>query len=100
MGSRSPRPKTALNLTLEQLTLAVAAQVPQNGELVDNPYDNWSEIDDSLPDREITVYGPPSTSGTRDAFEELVLEVATEDMEGYDEADGPGRRPLRELGRE
>lgn len=75
----------ALNLTLEQLALAVAARVPQNGELVENPYDNWSQIDNSLPDREITVYGPPSTSGTRDAFEELVLEAATEDMEAYDE---------------
>ncbi len=75
----------AMNLTLEQLTLAVAAKVPQDGRLVDNPYTNWSEIDPSLPDREITVYGPPSTSGTRDAFEELVLEAATEEMAGYDE---------------
>ncbi len=85
----------ALNLSREQLTLAVAAKVPQNGKLVDNPYGNWNEIDSSLPDREITVYGPPSTSGTRDAFEELVMEAATEEMQGYDEAyttvrnDGP-----------
>lgn len=85
----------AMNLTLEQLTLAVAAKVPQNGELVDNPYRRWNEIDSSLPDREITVYGPPTTSGTRDAFEELVMEAATEEMEGYDEgyttvrSDGP-----------
>jgi len=83
------------NITLEQLALAVAAEVPQNGQLVDNPYENWSEIDSSLPDREIKLYGPPSTSGTRDAFEELVLEAATEDMDGYDGAystvrdDGP-----------
>jgi phosphate transport system substrate-binding protein len=74
----------AMNLTLEQLTLAVAAKVPQNGELVDNPYRRWNEIDSSLPDREITIYGPPTTSGTRDAFEELVVEAATEEMEGYD----------------
>ncbi len=85
----------ALNLSREQLTLAVAAKVSQDGELVDNPYENWNEIDSSLPDREITVYGPPSTSGTRDAFEELVLEAATEGMDGYDGAystvrdDGP-----------
>lgn len=75
----------SLDLTLRQLTLAVAAEVPQNGQLVDNPYRNWNQIDSSLPDREITVYGPPSTSGTRDAFEELVLEAATEDMPGYEE---------------
>ncbi len=74
-----------MDLTLEQLALAVLAQVPQNGELVANPYRNWNEIDPSLPDRPITIYGPPSTSGTRDAFEELVLDAATEDMEGFDE---------------
>ena len=76
----------ALNLSREQITLAVAAKVPQGGELVDNPYDNWSEIDASLPDREIVIYGPPTTSGTRDAFEELVMEAATEEMAGYGEA--------------
>lgn len=71
-------------MTTAQLTLAVAAKVPRDGELVDNPYDNWSQIDPSLPDRPIKVFGPPTTSGTRDAFEELCLEAATEEMEGYD----------------
>ncbi|MFG6175836.1 PstS family phosphate ABC transporter substrate-binding protein [Halomonas sp. THAF12] len=73
----------AMNLSREQLFLALAAQVPVDGELVDNPYTQWSDIDASLPDREIAVYGPPTTSGTRDAFEELVMEAASEDMEAY-----------------
>ena len=34
---------------------------------------NWSDIDPSLPNQPILVYGPPSTSGTRDALEELIL---------------------------
>ncbi|PWG65122.1 PstS family phosphate ABC transporter substrate-binding protein [Sediminicurvatus halobius] len=72
-------------LTREQILLAVAAQVPQDGELVDNPYDNWNQIDSSLPDREIEILGPPTTSGTRDAFEELVMEAASESA-GYPEA--------------
>ncbi|PMR67696.1 substrate-binding domain-containing protein [Halomonas heilongjiangensis] len=72
-----------LDLTLEQLFLAVAAKVPVDGELVDNPYTKWSDIDASLPDRNISIYGPPSTSGTRDAFEELVMEVVSEDMAAY-----------------
>ncbi|MDT8896168.1 PstS family phosphate ABC transporter substrate-binding protein [Halomonas sp. I1] len=76
----------AMSVTREQLFLALAAQVPVDGELVDNPYQQWSDIDDSLPDREIAVYGPPTTSGTRDAFEELVMEAASEDMEAYGEA--------------
>jgi len=72
-----------LALTREQVLLAVAARVPQGGELVDNPYDNWSDIDSSLPDREIEILGPPSTSGTRDAFEELVMGAVSEEA-GYD----------------
>ncbi|WP_435104589.1 PstS family phosphate ABC transporter substrate-binding protein [Arhodomonas sp. AD133] len=74
----------ALNLTREQIHMAVAAKVPQDGKLVDNPYKNWSEIDSSLPDREIVIYGPPTSSGTRDAFEELVMEAASEEIDGYD----------------
>ncbi|AJY50212.1 PstS family phosphate ABC transporter substrate-binding protein [Halomonas sp. KO116] len=74
-----------VDLTLEQIFMAVAAQVPVDGELVDNPYTNWSEIDSSLPDREISIYGPPTTSGTRDAFEELVLETASLEMDVYGE---------------
>jgi phosphate transport system substrate-binding protein len=76
----------SIDLTLEQIVLAVAAKVPRDGELVDNPHDNWSDIDSALPDREITIYGPPTTSGTRDAFEDLVMEAATEEMAAYNGA--------------
>lgn len=37
---------------------------------------NWSDVDGSLPSEAILVYGPPSTSGTRDALLEIVLEPA------------------------
>ncbi len=67
----------AMDLTLEELTLAVAAEVPQNGKLVPNPYKSWNQINSKLPNRPIVVYGPPTSSGTRDAFEELVMEHAT-----------------------
>lgn len=33
----------------------------------------WSEINPALPAIPILVYGPPSTSGTRDALQELIL---------------------------
>ncbi|WP_192036420.1 PstS family phosphate ABC transporter substrate-binding protein [Halomonas sp. YLGW01] len=72
-----------MNVTREQIFMALAAQVPVDGELVDNPYTQWNEIDASLPAREIAVYGPPTTSGTRDAFEELVMEAASEEMAAY-----------------
>ncbi|WP_420402996.1 PstS family phosphate ABC transporter substrate-binding protein [Nisaea sp.] len=63
----------SLNLTKQQIFLALAAEVPVDGKLVKNPYTKWSEIDPSLPDQEIEVLGPPPTSGTRDAFVELAM---------------------------
>lgn len=74
----------SLNLSREEILLAVAAEVPQDGKLVSNPYEYWDEINSDLPHREIVIYGPPTTSGTRDAFEELVLEAASEDIPEYD----------------
>jgi phosphate transport system substrate-binding protein len=65
-----------LNLTIKSVFLALAKQVPVDGKLVDNPYKTWSEIDPSLPNAAIEVLGPPPTSGTRDAFVELVMDKA------------------------
>ena len=62
-------------LTLREIYLALAKQVPDAaGKLVPNPYTTWSEINPQLPANEIEVLGPPPTSGTRDAFNELVME--------------------------
>jgi phosphate transport system substrate-binding protein len=77
-----------VNLTLRDITLAVAAEVPDpaGGEkLVKNPYKFWDEINNELPHRAIKIYGPPTTSGTRDAFQELCMEAATADMPAYGE---------------
>ena len=62
-----------MDLTKVQIYQALAAKVPVDGKLVDNPYKKWSDIDSSLPDDAIVAYGPPPTSGTRDAFVELVF---------------------------
>jgi phosphate transport system substrate-binding protein len=64
-------------LTREQIFLALARRVPDpsgSSRLIENPYQRWSDIAPALPDREIHVYGPPPTSGTRDAFVELAME--------------------------
>jgi len=65
----------AVNVTRKQLFTALAKQVPVDGKLVDNPYKTWNEIDPSLPNQKIEVLGPPPTSGTRDAFVELVMDT-------------------------
>ena len=64
----------ALNLTVAQVWQALAKSVPVNGRMAANPYKMWSDIDPSLPAEKIEVFGPPPTSGTRDAFVELVLD--------------------------
>ena len=69
------RESSSLSFTKKQLFLALAKQVVVNGELVANPYVLWSDIDPSLPSTKIEVLGPPPTSGTRDAFLELVMEA-------------------------
>ncbi|WP_371055431.1 substrate-binding domain-containing protein [Rhodosalinus sp. K401] len=61
------------DLSLSEIYLALAAEVPVDGEWAENPYSTWSEIDSRLPDIEIVVLGPPPTSGTRDAFVELAM---------------------------
>ncbi len=68
-------------LTKKQVFQALAAKVPVDGKLVENPYKKWSDIDPSLPDAKIEVLGPPPTSGTRDAFVELAMEGGAKTFE-------------------
>lgn len=65
----------AVDLTKAQIFMALAKKVVVDGSLVNNPYKMWSEIDPALPAEKIEVLGPPPTSGTRDAFSELVMET-------------------------
>lgn len=60
-----------LDLSPEAIYKALAAQPygkPQTAR-------TWKDVDPKLPAEPILVYGPPSTSGTRDALKELILEV-------------------------
>lgn len=67
-----------LSLTKAQIFLALGKMVPVDGKLVPNPYTMWNQIDASLPATKIEVMGPPPTSGTRDAFVELVMREGAE----------------------
>lgn len=58
-----------MNLTPQIVYEALAAR-PYGEEQTAR---TWSDVDPSLPDAPILVYGPPSTSGTRDALKELIL---------------------------
>ncbi|MEM7223500.1 MAG: PstS family phosphate ABC transporter substrate-binding protein [Pseudomonadota bacterium] len=71
----------SFNLTKKQVFQALAKEVPVDGQLVPNPFKNWSDIDPSLPNVKIEVLGPPPTSGTRDAFVELAMEGGAKGFE-------------------
>jgi phosphate transport system substrate-binding protein len=74
---------TPFNLTRQDIFLALARQVPKDGKLVNNPNTTWKQVNPSLPNEPILVYGPPPTSGTRDAFVELALEPVCKEMPEY-----------------
>jgi phosphate transport system substrate-binding protein len=70
-----------LNLTRKDLFLALAKSVPDpkgGKRVVPNPYKTWHDVNPGLPNEKIEVLGPPPTSGTRDAFTELVMEAGCE----------------------
>lgn len=70
----------AIEITRETLFQALGAQTIVDGALTDNPYGNWQQIDASLPAGAITVFGPPETSGTRDAFQSLALKTGCQSL--------------------
>ncbi len=64
------------DITKAELYLALAKDIPDGaGGFKPNPYTAWNEINPALPAQTILVFGPPPTSGTRDAFVELGLEL-------------------------
>lgn len=79
-----------ITLSKEHLFLALAEEVPSKDgkSLQKNPYKMWNEIDAKLPNRKITIYGPPTTSGTRDSFDEMVMEVASKKFDAYGDKKG------------
>ena len=62
----------ALKLTPRDVFLALAATGPDGKP---NTKRTWKDVNAALPAIKIEVLGPPPTSGTRDAFNELVLEA-------------------------
>jgi phosphate transport system substrate-binding protein len=69
-----------MNLSRKDIYLALAEKVPLNGGLAENPYKTWAQVNPNLPNTKIEVIGPPPTSGTRDAFIELVMDFGCKDF--------------------
>ena len=70
--------KAAYKLKPYHVFTALSAQLPSNGKLVPNPYTTWNQIDKSLPNEPITLVIPASNHGTREVFQEKMVEAGCE----------------------
>jgi phosphate transport system substrate-binding protein len=81
----------------ENLYLGLGANVLRGGKFVTNPYTTWDEIGSGLPGNKILVYGPPPTSGTRDAFIELAIEAGARKFPTADALRSDNEKKFKEL---
>lgn len=77
------------DLTRQDLYRALARDVAQYGRMSPNAFRTWDEVSPALPALPIEVLGPPPTSGTRDAFEELAIQKGAK-AAGVEKADLKG----------
>ncbi|MBP7648368.1 MAG: substrate-binding domain-containing protein [Phenylobacterium sp.] len=85
------------NFKTEHLYLGLSANVLRQGKFVKNPYTTWDEIGAGLPGNRIQVYGPPPTSGTRDAWVELAIEAGARKYPTADELRSNNEKKFKEL---
>lgn len=67
-------------LTPKDVYLALASQIVVDGKAVANPNTRWSQVNAALPDWEITAYIPGEKHGTREVFEDKLLEIGCEEV--------------------
>lgn len=52
---------------------ALAAELPSEAGMVKNPNETWADVDEALPDVEITAFIPGTKHGTREVFDQKVI---------------------------
>ncbi|AOA58991.1 substrate-binding domain-containing protein [Acinetobacter larvae] len=70
--------KAAYKLKPYHVFAALAAELPSGGKMVANPYTRWNQIDPSLPNEPITLVIPASNHGTREVFQEKMIDSGCE----------------------
>ncbi|MEO5807385.1 substrate-binding domain-containing protein [Devosia sp.] len=66
-------------LTPVEVYKALAAQIMVDGKLVDNPNKTWKDVDASLPDQPIALAIPASNHGTREVFQQKVVDAGAKE---------------------
>lgn len=71
-----------MDMSAKDVYLAFAANIPVDEActMAPNPYTAWNQINPVLPSFTIEAYGPPPTSGTRDAFVEIAMEQGAKEI--------------------
>lgn len=70
--------KAAYKLRPQHVYAALAAELPAHGKMVANPYTRWNQIDKNLPNEPITLVIPASNHGTREVFQEKMVDAGCE----------------------
>ena len=70
--------KATFKLKPMHVFTALAAQLPSKGKMVPNPYTTWNQIDTTLPKEPILLVIPASNHGTREVFQEKMVDAGCE----------------------
>lgn len=79
--------KAAYKLRPQHVFAALAAELPSNGKMVPNPYTRWNQIDKALPNEPITLVIPASNHGTREVFQEKMVDAGCETYQAFKNLD-------------
>ncbi len=79
--------KAAYKLRPQHVFAALAAELPSNGKLIPNPYTRWNQIDKSLPNEPITLVIPAANHGTREVFQEKMVDSGCEAYDYFKKLD-------------
>ncbi|TNC72790.1 substrate-binding domain-containing protein [Rubellimicrobium roseum] len=80
----TPEDAPTFAFTPEHWFKALAARLPVDNQILDNPHTLWSQIDPALPDQEILAFIPGTKHGTREVFEEKVILAGCEASGAWD----------------
>jgi phosphate transport system substrate-binding protein len=79
--------KAAYKLRPQHVFAALAAELPADGKMIPNPYTRWNQIDKALPNEPITLVIPASNHGTREVFQEKMVDAGCETYEAFAKLD-------------
>ena len=99
----------APGLSIAHIAAAIAARLPVDGTVVDNPNQTWADVDRyvsqkmntpllGLPNIRVRVLVPPPTSGTRDALVDLFIARGHKKLGTYEAVGKKASKALREDG--